>query len=81
MPLRQWARSIHLIPKRAAGVVRVKGVMLDGELQESTGLLDEQIDLKCSPQGGDRCSAPRLFISQHTLVGTHRETHIYQEDR
>lgn len=80
MSLRKWAWSVHLILKRAAGVVRVKGVMLNGELQESTGLLDEQINLKCRPQGGDKCSAPRLFISVCMLVYTHTHTHIYQED-
>lgn len=71
MSLRQRARAVHLILKQAGGIVGVKGVVLDGKLKESTGLLDEQIDLKCKPQGGAKCSAQKLFSSLHALVYTH----------
>lgn len=71
MSLRQRAWSIHLILKRAGRVVRIKGVMLDGELQESTGLLDEQIDLKCRPQGGAKCSKVIYLHLYYMLLFTH----------
>lgn len=52
--------------------------MLDGELQESAGLLNEQIDLRCRPQEGDRCSVwediyHMTFMFTHT---SHRRIDI-----